>query len=135
MKLGRYVATAVALAAVVATASPALAASREDIHTLHYTLVNTGVHMFGNSNGTEIGDATSNGKVAAYYELDFTASQDHAALALNNGFLYGHFTINTTTGSFAGTITGGTGSYTNDTGKITGEVTSSLGGTMTITYH
>jgi hypothetical protein len=75
------------------------------------------------------------GKVIATDELDWSGSTATVALALSHGFLYGWFTFNQKTGTFAGEVTGGTGSYRGDTGTISGRAISATKAAVTVTYR
>jgi hypothetical protein len=136
MRARTYLALAAA-AAVAATASatiPALAAPAATVHTLHFEAVQVYAHQFSASSFIELDKDVSGGKVIGTNELDWSGNNATVALALSKGFLYGRFSVSNS-GTFSGSVTGGTGAYRGDSGTITGHAVSSTMAAVTVKYR
>jgi hypothetical protein len=128
-------AAAAAIAATAPIGMPALAAPTASRHTLSFDAVQIASHQFSKTTFCALDKDVQAGKIIATDELDWSGTTATVALALNHGFLYGQFTINGKTGTFAGKVTGGTGAYTGDTGTISGHAISATQAAVTVTYH
>jgi hypothetical protein len=125
MRARTYLAAASATAAIAAAsaAMPAFAADTAG-HTLRFDAVQVARHAFGKTTAAVLDKDVQAGKIIATDGLDWSGRTATVALALSHGYLYGRFTINATTGAFAGKVTGGTGAYRGDTGTISGHAIS-----------
>jgi hypothetical protein len=136
MRARTYLAlSAATLAAAASVAAPALAAPAASKHTLHFDAVQVASHQFSKTTSATLDTDVHAGKVIATDELDWSGATATVAIALNHGYLYGSFTFNGKTGTFAGKVTGGTGAYRGDTGTITGHALSATKSAVTVTYH
>ena len=137
MKARTYLALAgaAAVAAAATVALPATAAPVATRHTLRFDAVQVASHQFTATTFAALDKDVRAGKVIATDELDWSGNTATVALALSHGFLYGWFTFNQKTGTFAGDVTGGTGSYRGDTGTISGRPISATKAAVTVTYH
>ena len=85
----------------------------------------------------QTGKATQHGKLIGYYTLScqFTSTASAkcgGAGALSRGMIYFKFPLSTTSKTFSGTVTGGTGAYSGATGTISGKAISSKKEAVTI---
>ena len=132
-------AAAVALGTAGALLAPAAASAHSATQTLTFTSVVRNFVSFTSTTGAEQDtDVTSAGTVIGFDEvsvtLGTTANTADIAFALNGGLLYGTLTISRSTGTAAGPVTGGTGSFAGATGTITGTPITKRKEALTITY-
>lgn len=140
MKVQRLVLLGAVAAATLALTSAGLAvASAKSAAgtTIRFRATQTGQTFSSSSRFATTGKDTTDGKLIGYYTLSCkltaaTSGNCGGAGSFSRGMIYFKFLLSTTSPTFAGKVTGGTGAYSGATGTISGKAISSTKQAVTI---
>ena len=134
------VGAAATIAAVTAAAVPDVAAAGPQHVTQHFTAKSSSSPLNFSKTAFALTDNdVRNGKTIGRDVLICThtgtgASHCHVAFAQNGGLLYARFSLADKTGALKGVVTGGTGSFANANGTLTGQAVSRKAVKITLRY-
>jgi hypothetical protein len=134
-----FAGAAAVLGAAGALLAPAAASAHSATHTLQFTSeVRTFARFTTITLAEQDTDLSTAGKIIGFDEVNVTlgttTSTADITFDLNGGLLDGTLTISRSTGTAAGPVTGGTGSFAGATGTITGTPITKRKEALTITY-
>ena len=129
MKVRRSLLTGVVAAAMLGLVPAGLAlasAHSRSATTIKFVATQTAQHRSSKTTFEQVGTETKSGKLIGYYTLSCrltsaTSGKCGGAGSLSRGMIYFRFPLSTTSKTFVGKVTGGTGAFSGATGTITGK--------------
>jgi hypothetical protein len=104
-------------------------------HTIHFKALTKAQASLGKHGGVSFDHDVSSKGLVGFDVVSFVGKQaGDVAVGLKGGLLIAHLKFGST-GALSGTVTGGTGAYSDAKGTVSGEAISKNKTRVTITYH